>query len=143
MESASFAFRALHPNTPAHHVHQAVGDGEAQSGAAELARIRTVHLRKGFENHALFFQGNADSRVGDRAVQQAGIFGGLLQPDRDGTGVGELHRVSNQVGQHLLEPSGIAMHGAWDVRRDGPAQLQTFRGGGNLQALHRLLQQRA
>ncbi len=56
MKGAAVAHVALHPDPAAHHLHQSRGDGQAQPGAAELARRGAVRLRESLEDELLLFR---------------------------------------------------------------------------------------
>ena len=62
-EGAAPARLAVHGDRAAHQGHQPGGDGQAQAGAAILARGRGVLLFEGPEDLLLFVGRDADARV--------------------------------------------------------------------------------
>ena len=69
MEGAALAGFTLHPEAPAHQLHELRRDRQAKSGAAIRARRRAVGLRERLEDALLTVQRDADARVPDREVQ--------------------------------------------------------------------------
>ena len=65
MERAADAGFALDPDAAAHHLHQPLADGQAEAGAAVLARRRRVGLRERLEQPALLLRRHADAGVAD------------------------------------------------------------------------------
>src|SRR5258706_2847536 len=105
MEDAALARFTLDPDFATHHLDQLRGNGETESRAAVLARGRTVGLREGVEDDALFVRGNADTRVPYGKVQANIIILPRLQlqADDDLAGVRELDRVANEIDNDLVE----------------------------------------
>src|SRR5438132_8629672 len=64
IESGAATGLTLHPDAPAHQVHDAGGDGQAQPRAAKLASGGGVRLRKSFKDHRLCFRHDSDSGIG-------------------------------------------------------------------------------
>src|SRR5262249_2025844 len=101
IERRSLAQLALDPDAAAVHPDNALGNGQAETGAALLACDRAVGLLKLLEDLRLIDDSDPRSRIADcnckRSVRQRGF-------DRDLALVGELDGVANQVEQHLGEP---------------------------------------
>ena len=64
-EGAALAGRALQLDFAAEQVGQFAADGQAQTGAAELAAGARIGLLEGLEDDALLFRRNADAGIGD------------------------------------------------------------------------------
>src|SRR3546814_2695682 len=97
----------LHPDAPAHQFDDALGNRQAQAGAAIQAGGGGVGLAEGLEQPALRLLRDADAGVADLEAQLV-LGGGLAGPghvDRDRAALGELHRVADQVAQHLAPRS--------------------------------------
>jgi len=75
VESAAPAGLTLHPDAPAQQLDQLGGDGQAQPGAAVLARRRAVGLLERPEDLAQLVRRDADAGVADRKMQFAEIRG--------------------------------------------------------------------
>src|SRR5207247_110947 len=117
IERRSLARLGFDPDAPTVHLDDALGDRQAETGSALLARDRAVGLLELLENLGLIGRGNTGSRVAyrnrERPVRREGS-------DRDLALVGELDRVADQVEQDLGEPSFIPM-----ARR----QVRSYLGG--------------
>ena len=123
----------LEPDRAAHQLHQPLGDGQPQAGAAEPARVRAVRLGEGLE-HALLVGGhNAGAGVDHREEQPcAGVraLPGLpVDPDLDHALAGELEAVADQVGEHLHQLVLVADHGRRHLRGDRGAEFQVLAPG--------------
>src|SRR5438876_12003999 len=70
-EGAAPAWRAVHGDGSAHEGHQPGSDGQAQAGAAVLARGRGVLLLEGPEDALLLLGWDADAGVLDSKFQIA------------------------------------------------------------------------
>src|SRR5690349_18112921 len=68
MEATPNTRTTLDPQAAAHHCHQARGDGEAESGAAETAGHAAIGLRERLEDMLLFVCGDAEARIADREL---------------------------------------------------------------------------
>src|SRR5213083_2847156 len=68
-EGAAPAWRAVHGDGSAHEGHQPGSDGQAQAGAAVLARGRGVLLLEGPEDARLLVGRNADAGVAHREAE--------------------------------------------------------------------------
>src|SRR5580704_12638912 len=75
VEYAPLIRPALHPDLARHHLHQARGDGQAESCSSVFSRRRSIRLCEGFKNELLLLCGNPDARVRDRKVQANILFG--------------------------------------------------------------------
>ena len=99
----SNAFGALHAGGATHQLHEALHDGQAQSGAAELARRRAVCLSKRIEQRANAIRWNAHTRVGDGAADEdtVRIFLDDVTTYRHLSGLRELDGIAAQIEEHL------------------------------------------
>ena len=87
-------------------LRQPLGDRQAEAGARHLPRKPAIDLLEGLQRAGDVFHPHADAAVAHRDLRPAVID----QPGRDlylAAGRGELHRVGDQVGQHLAEARGI------------------------------------
>ena len=109
-ERRTLARLALHAHFPVHQLDQLFGDRQSQAGAAVFARRRSVGLGERLENLRHRPRVDADARVADGEAQRGlGVrFLDLGHTQHDFALLGELHRVAQEVGQHLPEPAGIA-----------------------------------
>ena len=122
---------------PAQHAGQLLGDRQPQPGAAVLAAGGAVGLLERLEDHLQLAVGDADAGVAHRErddhrrrVQRRHAVHGARRHRRhlegDVPGVGELHRVRQQVAQHLLQPLRVggdrpaAASGATSTRSSRP-----------------------
>ena len=69
-EFAAQSRGALDTDLTIHGVDQLTGDGQAETGAAELAGGRTIGLGEGVEDPCLLGEGDADAGVADLDVEQ-------------------------------------------------------------------------
>jgi hypothetical protein len=120
MERAAGAWLALDPEPPAHQAHQRRRDGQAEAGAAEPPRRRSVRLAERLEDSLVFPGRDTDARVGDAELQPRAAFdaGDFADGDEDVAVFGELDGVGDEVGQHLLNPRRVADHAGRDLRAD-------------------------
>src|ERR1700754_2995356 len=93
----TFAYLALDPDLPFHHLDQTLADGEPQAASAVFPRGRGIGLAERFEDVVLLIFGNADPGVFDQEVQPCAF---AILPiercvERDLTGMSELDGVSN------------------------------------------------
>ena len=102
-EGRALAWRALDLDAAAHPLDDALGDGEAQAGAAELARGAAIGLLEFVEDARLLSGRNADAGVANLEDDLACIRAGL-DDDANAAGLGELDGVAGKIEQHLAEP---------------------------------------
>ena len=101
---------AVHRQLAAHHLHQALANGQAQPGAAKAPGGGGFGLGKALKNMLLVFRGNANAAVAHREAQR-GALGRLRQHldlHQHFALRGELDGIARQVDQHLLQAHGIA-----------------------------------
>src|SRR5215831_1344011 len=105
LKGRAFAERRFHPDAPTVHLHDFLGDGEAQTRTALSFGKRAVHLMKVLEDSPLVFQwySRPSVRYADRkvAVDRFGAHAHLAR-------VGELDGVANEIEQHLREALFVA-----------------------------------
>ena len=101
---------ALYSDLAAHELGQALGNDQAQAGAAVLARDRAVGLLKALEQAVPLLGQDADAGVADLEAQQHSVVAALLQQhaQADRTALGELDRVVAEVDQHLTQAQRVA-----------------------------------
>ena len=118
-ERAAHARFAFEPDAAAHHLHKLARDGQAQAGAAVLARGGHVGLGERLEQFRRLLRRHADAGVAHGELELhlfAGAFEQFdLQPDF--ALLGELDGVVDEVGEDLAEPERIAAQILGDRRR--------------------------
>src|SRR5215471_20273893 len=70
-EHRTFARLARHGHVAAHHAREFAGDGEPETGAAELLRGRGIGLAELLEQLGLLLRGHANAGVSDRELDEA------------------------------------------------------------------------
>ena len=71
-KGAAFTIGAVHLNGALHHVQQAMGDSQSQTGALNLAVALDVEALKDMEKARSIFLANADAGIGDGSPQAQG-----------------------------------------------------------------------
>ena len=97
---------ALDRDAAVHRLGEAAHDREAEAGAAEAARGRTVGLHEGLEQTVALLGGEADAGVGDPDAQPTSprrLGRRALQREADRARLGELDGIAQQVEQDLLQ----------------------------------------
>ncbi len=126
-EGAALAQFAVDADLPAHQLDEQLADGQAEAGAAILARGRRIGLGEFFKDFRPLVGGQADAGVGHRQAQMTQIaFFADLHVDHDVPARGELDRIRKQVGDDLPHARGIALHAARGRRRIMHHQLQAL-----------------
>ncbi len=124
------------------------GDGQPEPRAAVLAAGRAVRLLERLEDDAHLAGRDPDAGVGDGERDHVGLRVGQrtglqeLLPDRlghvlagrtdhqlDRPGVGELHRVRQQVAQHLQQPLLVGVQRGGQLRGDPYGEVQALLRG--------------
>src|SRR5262245_41028528 len=105
LKGRSFARCRHHPDAAAVHLHDLLGDGEAEARAALGLGERAVDLGELIEDLMLLVERYAGAGVrhrdGEMAVPRA-------RGDADLAGVGELDGIANEIEQHLREALFVA-----------------------------------
>ena len=142
-EFRAFARRAVDADFAAHLLDQALGNHQAQAGAAGLARQRVVGLAERLEQRAHVLAGQADAGVlhADAQLHAVFLFFFDHRAGDDGAFAGELDRVADQVGQDLLEAQRVAHQRQRRVAVDQAHQLQLLGMGGGGEDGQGVLQQ--
>ena len=83
------------------------------------ARGRGVGLGKRLEHGVEALGVDPDARVADGERQRRDVAGDPLHADLDGTRLGKLDGVGEQVGEHLLDAQRVTHDGARDGGVDG------------------------
>ncbi len=96
----------------AHQFGQTLADGEPETGAAELAGCGGIALGEGGKQASQQLRFHSHAGIGDGERQPGFVLGSAFahERERDGALGGELDGVSDQVGQDLPQPPGIAFH---------------------------------
>src|SRR5215510_13072843 len=115
LEGRALAERRLHPNAAAMHLHDLLGDGEAEARAALGLGKGTVDLVELLEDPSLLVRRYAGSGVcdGDGEVAIARARG-----DAHLAGVGELDSVAHEIKQHLSQALFVSKAN-WERLVDG------------------------
>src|SRR5262249_48097916 len=100
LKRRAFARRRHHPDPTAVHLHDLLGDGEAEARAALGLRKRAVDLVELIEDPTLLFKRYAGASVCPRDGEMAVARG---CGDAHLAGVSEFDRVANKIEQHLRE----------------------------------------
>ncbi|MNF61600.1 hypothetical protein D3C84_432520 [compost metagenome] len=142
-EATALAFHALHAHAPAHQLHQALADGQAQPGAAIALGHGLAGLGEALEDLRLHLRGDADAVVGDADAQvlAVGIFRQQLHLQQDFPFLGELHGIGQQVAQHLAQELFGAMALALHTRVEARTQDGAVGAGARLQQGEYLVEQ--
>src|SRR6266498_2559905 len=125
IERRALARLGFHPDPPAVHLDNLLGDRQAEAGSALLARDRAVGLLELLKNLGLIGYGNTGTRVAYRNRE------GPIRcrcPDRHLALVGELDGVPDEVEQDLGEPPSVSATGR-KIRRDLGLEGQPLLGG--------------
>ena len=130
-ERAAASTPAFQANGAAHHRGDGCGNGETESGSAVFSRNRAVLLRERLEDHGLLLFRNADTGIADGERNHALVrcrsrIAGDGDVHRDLARLGELHRVSDQVQDHLPQAQRIGHDRVGDVRRRPIRELEPF-----------------
>ncbi len=125
-ELGAFVGDAVDTDLAAHLLDQSFGNDQSKAGTAWLARHGVVRLTEGLEQRAQVLIGQADAGVLHADAQLGAIGIVVLDHGADGDGafVGELDRVTDQIGQHLFEAQRIAQQRQRRVAIDQADQLQ-------------------
>ena len=139
VKRAAGARLALDPDASAHQPHERGRDGQAETGAAEPARRRSVRLAERLEDRRRASRRDADPGVGDAEMQL--VLPSLRESSRTATNdvaaLGELERVADQVRQDLLEARRVADDAGGHVRVDVADQLEPLLVGPEGERLER------
>lgn len=127
-EGAATALLALDRDIPPHQAGEVAGDLEAQPGAAILPRDGDIGLGEALEQILYLVAAHADPRVLDSDADGMAILVQSLavHPDSDGTLVGELDGIVQQVEQDLAYPQGVHHQPFRRVRGQGQGELDPF-----------------
>src|ERR1041384_8538833 len=104
-ERAPLAGLARDADRPAEQARELSADGQAQAGAAALARVAAVGLLERLENDLLLLCRDADPGVDDR--ERDALVTGGRDVERDAPLAGELEGIGEQILQHLLEAGHV------------------------------------
>ena len=110
----AFSLLGLNLNGAAHHLHNVLGNGHAQSCALNFAHGGGALSLKGGEYLLRKFLAHSDSVIlYPDFVQRAALYclRELLQPDGNGSACGsKLDRIGQKIQQHLVQPRFIAVN---------------------------------
>ena len=126
---------AVEADLAAHQLDDTARDRQPETRAAEASARRLIGLAERLEELLRDLGRDPGARVGDREAQHDAELALDAVDDgarRHAPGGGELHRVSEQVQQHLAQAVGVAEHAARDVRGDIGREREPLlaRGGG-------------
>ena len=138
-EGAALPWRALDTDLPAHERRQALADREPEPGSAVLLRHRAVGLLESLEDAQLFGGIDPDALIDhlQAQVNHPALRGNLAGAHDDVAGIGELHRVGEEIDQDLGEADRIAGKRTGQHRVDLAAQAQTLVTGALAHQGHR------
>ncbi len=143
-ERRAAAEAAVEADLSAHQLDDAARDRQSEARAAEAAARRLIGLAERLEQVRRDLRRDPRTGVGDGEPHDARVLALDALDDRahrDASGRGELHRVSEQVQQHLTQPVGVAEDAPRHVGRDVGREREPFlarRGGEDVgRVLHR------
>ena len=119
-ERAAHAQLGLQPHRPAEQRDDPTAQGQPETRPLLALRAAATLLER-LEDPLTVFRGNADPVVGDRHREVGRRVVGPTTDDTAAVGR-ELHRVAEQVQQHLLEPELVGVEGV-DARLDLEREL--------------------
>src|SRR6185503_9584269 len=124
-EGASLTQRTLYADLPSHPFHELFANGKAQSGAAKLARGRSVRLGKGLEQKPLYLGGNADPRVDHGKFDQSATSALLAPCDMNHHFAlwGKLERIADKIEKDLTQAAGVSPYSSGHFRMQETAQF--------------------
>src|SRR3989442_4821654 len=134
----ALAWRALHPDPSAVHLHQPARDRQAQPGALVLAADAALTLLKALEDAIGVFRRHADPAIAHADPQLRAL---TLGRDAHAARLRELDGVAQQVQEDLLELWAVRKDAA-DIRGDTGAQLELLVLGQGADTLDALRNQR-
>ena len=139
LEDRALVGFALDPDPAAHDFGEPLADGEAEAGAAILARRRRIDLAEGLEQTIHAIRGDAAARVADLEMERRVV--AVLDDRPDGqrhfARRGELHRVAQEIDQDLPQARDVAMNPPRQRGIDLRGELEPFLGGANREQVHR------
>ncbi len=109
-EGGAPALLAFDADRPAHALGQAAADGQAKSGAAELAADRAVDLGEPLEQPVGAGGRNAHAGVGHRDAQASAVGRQIAYANGDAAAACELDGVAEQVQHHLPDAGAVGAH---------------------------------
>ena len=118
-------------NVAAHHFDQLLGNGQAQTGTAILARDLPIGLRESREDVGLLLGRNANAGIKYIKLQAKRVVAGLWLVAGDDTqahfaALRKFDRVAQQVKKDLPQSSGIAAHESRDFFTQVVGEFQLF-----------------
>ena len=133
---------AFDPDAPAVALDDAARDGEAETGAADLARVRRLDLLELVEDALAIVGGDGDAVVPDRQPDEAARHLGAEDVDLDAPALGrELDGVGQQVVDDLREAIGVGDDADLAVGGRAHAEHDVLLLAGGAEALDRLARQ--
>ena len=144
-ECAAFSRGALHANCPSHELDQAFRNRQPKTRPTIFACGRAVGLRKGLEQLGLHVAWDANTRVGDRHVEEGIVGRFFCQGDMDHhlAALGELDRIAHKIGQHLAHAPWVPTHPGGKARIQETGEIQPFTVGAFGQELQHILHHHA
>src|ERR1700730_8185010 len=118
----------LHPHLSTHQFDDLARNGQAQAGASESPRGRSVGLREGLEYHLLLFGRNSDACVRYANVQVHAVARLALEfrVYDDVPALRKLDRITDQVHDHLPQACWVSNHDLRDFSRYPGGKFQVF-----------------
>ena len=142
LEAAPLPHLALHRQQAAHLANETRGYGQSQTGAAKTARGGAVGLNESLKDGLLFFGRDSDSGVDDGETHGCTRLFGVrtvrllvAQDQRNRPFFGKLHRIANQIDQHLAQAPRISNKAVWNRCRRVQHEFQPFLRRGNSKKL--------
>src|SRR5262245_26972300 len=106
-EHRAFARLARHGHVATHHAREPAGEGETESGAAEVLSGRGIGLAELLEQLCLLLRGHADAGFGDGELDEIAAIAHLACHKLHLARFGELAGIAQKVEQDLPQPHWI------------------------------------
>src|SRR5262249_6881879 len=103
----TFAQFARRRHIATHHARELAGDGEAETGAAEALRGRSLGLAECLEQLCLLLRRHANAGIRHRQLDPVASVNHPSRSQLDLTLFGELAGIAQQVAQYLPQPHGV------------------------------------
>src|ERR1035438_8670665 len=114
-----------------------MGNRQAESAATKLAGWRRIHLMKLLEQARLLLGRQPDAGIGD--VEANPPWTRHLHGETDFSGWRELHRIAEQVRNHLADAQRISLYLAGQIRRHFEEEEEVLSAAADIVEHHVLL----
>src|SRR4051812_9966416 len=142
MKGGAFPGLAVDPDAAAHELAEALANSEAEAGAPELTRCRSIDLLEGFEQAVLTIWRNADATVtngeleeiiirmlGFACAETSGSIGTAFDFENHLALDGELYSVADEIDQDLAQPGDVTNEHLGERVLDRVGEVEFLLGG--------------